>query len=83
MEIEGSPVPQAISSTRMPGSTCAASTIACVKALPMAADCVRHFWLAWARAVLFQSAFAWEAVTFSLSLIALDSTALEKVNGVF
>ena len=39
----------------MPGVTRAASTIARVMSLPMAADCLRHFWLALARPKLFQS----------------------------
>ena len=55
-EIAGSPVPQATSSTRIPGCTLAASTMAWVMSLPMAADCLRHFWLALARPKLFQSA---------------------------
>src|SRR6478735_9868444 len=55
MVMDGSPVPQAISSTRMPGATVAATTIASVIPLPMAADCLRHFWLALARLKLFQS----------------------------
>jgi hypothetical protein len=35
----------------------------------MAADCLRHFWLAWARAKLFQLVSLGDAVTLSLSLI--------------
>ena len=56
MEMAGSPLPQATSRTRMPGSMCASATIASVTSRPSAADGTRQRWLACTRAKLFQFA---------------------------